>query len=570
MKLALRVLFGLTLGFWLAGPSPARHVHERIFEISPFGGVFLPDGNSKYESASPLVGVRASLNNSAYWALEGMLAWAPHQSQEYKDGLLTSYNAQAALTSAGGFAGWGVTGTQSQEWTRYSTSDVLMFGGTMLFHLSKGTLRPFVGVGGGFIDDISNSDEDPPGPFSDGYIDLAVGLKYFRPSGFGFRLDVHDFLVRKDDLAREDPRAPVRAALTDLYSTDGGADGTYGSEPYDPLDHRGLRWLNNIAVSVSVTFPFGWVWKDADLDEIADRFDQCPETPPGVIVDDLGCGIDTDEDGVFDGLDQCHDTPLGATVDVVGCPRDTDADGVLDGLDQEPDTPTGALVDARGNSFDTDRDGVLDGLDDCNDTPVGATVDEKGCVTDLFEGRLLRGETVVVDNVEFLGSTREIEPLSYHYINKVARVIERWTGDAERPMKIEIGVHTDGVGADTYNLELTQERADALRLYMLSRFPLTGLNNLTAVGYGEQFPLGDDETQEGREANRRVEVRLIGDGETPEYPTPEEEEAVTEGEEVEGGEELEEQPSAETSPDMPPPPDEPFPGEDDFPEFDDE
>jgi OOP family OmpA-OmpF porin len=569
MKLALRVLFGLTLSFWLAGPAVASHVHERIFEVSPFTGVFLPDSNTGYESASPLVGLRATLNNSAYWALEGMLAWSPHQSQEYEDGLLTSYNAQAAVTTTGAFVGWGVTGTESRVWTRHSVADLLLFGGTMIFHMNNGTWRPFVGVGGGFIDDISNTNDDPPGAFSNGYLDLAAGVKYFRPSGFGFRLDVHDYLMRKDDLPRDDPRAPVRAALADLYSLDGGADGVYGSEPYDPLDHRGLRWLNNIAISVSVTFPFGWVWKDADLDEIADRFDQCPETPPGVIVDEIGCGIDTDEDGVFDGLDQCDDTPLGATVDVVGCPRDTDADGVLDGLDQEPQTPTGALVDARGVSFDTDHDGVLDGLDDCNDTPIGATVDEKGCVTDLFEGRLLRGETVPVDHVGFIGSSKEIEPLSYHYINSVARVIEHWTGDAERPLKIEIGVHTDGVGSDSYNLELSQERADALRLYILSRFPLTGLNNLSAVGYGEEFPLGDDNTQEGREANRRVEVRLVGEGETPEYPVPEEEEAVSEGMEEEGAEELEEG-RAPVTPETPLPPEEPFPGEDEFPEFDDE
>ena len=57
---------------------------------------------------------------------------------------------------------------------------------------------------------------------------------------------------------------------------------------------------------------------------------------------------DSDGDGVYDDQDQCPDTPKGAPVDNVGCPLDSDGDGVADYKDQCPNTPTGATVDYRG------------------------------------------------------------------------------------------------------------------------------------------------------------------------------------------------------------------------------
>jgi OOP family OmpA-OmpF porin len=51
---------------------------------------------------------------------------------------------------------------------------------------------------------------------------------------------------------------------------------------------------------------------------------------------------------VYDGIDQCPNTPKGATVNDVGCPSDSDGDGVFDGIDQCPGTPKGLKVDAKG------------------------------------------------------------------------------------------------------------------------------------------------------------------------------------------------------------------------------
>lgn len=74
-------------------------------------------------------------------------------------------------------------------------------------------------------------------------------------------------------------------------------------------------------------------------------------------------------------------------------------------------------------------------------------------------------------------------------------------------MRIEIAAHTDNVGHDKYNMRLSQRRADAVRDYLLGE----GIDpsRIVSKGYGETQPLADNNTEEGRAKNRRVEVRVI-------------------------------------------------------------
>jgi OOP family OmpA-OmpF porin len=72
---------------------------------------------------------------------------------------------------------------------------------------------------------------------------------------------------------------------------------------------------------------------------------------------------------------------------------------------------------------------------------------------------------------------------------------------------MEIGGHTDSQGREEMNLSLSRDRAHAVIAALMSRRVLTG--NLTAEGYGETQPIGDNGTEEGREANRRIEFRLL-------------------------------------------------------------
>ncbi len=74
-------------------------------------------------------------------------------------------------------------------------------------------------------------------------------------------------------------------------------------------------------------------------------------------------------------------------------------------------------------------------------------------------------------------------------------------------VRIEIGGHTDSQGRESMNQNLSQARADAVLNAIMSRRVLT--SNLTAVGYGESQPIADNGTEEGREANRRIEFKLV-------------------------------------------------------------
>jgi OOP family OmpA-OmpF porin len=78
-------------------------------------------------------------------------------------------------------------------------------------------------------------------------------------------------------------------------------------------------------------------------------------------------------------------------------------------------------------------------------------------------------------------------------------------------VRIEIGGHTDAQGGETMNLNLSQARADAVLNGLLARGILT--TNLTAQGYGESQPIADNETEDGREENRRIEFRLLASAE---------------------------------------------------------
>lgn len=85
-------------------------------------------------------------------------------------------------------------------------------------------------------------------------------------------------------------------------------------------------------------------------------------------------------------------------------------------------------------------------------------------------------------------------------------------------VRMEIGAHSDSQGREEMNLNLSQTRADAVLNGLLARRVLT--SNLSAVGYGESRPIADNDTEEGREANRRIEFTLV---------LPEEEGAAEEG-----------------------------------------
>ncbi len=197
---------------------------------------------------------------------------------------------------------------------------------------------------------------------------------------------------------------------------------------------------------------------------------------------------DSDGDGVYDDRDRCPGTPSGIRVDGVGCPLDSDGDGVYDHEDKCPNTPQGVSVNRRGCPLDTDNDGIYDYLDACPHTPEHAQVNEKGCW--------------ILEGLRFDTGKSTIKPRSYPILNEVVTVLKR-----NPALKIRIEGHTDNVGGQAYNQRLSEQRAKAVKEYLLS----VGIdeNRLTSKGYGYAKPIASNETAQGRAQNRRVELTPI-------------------------------------------------------------
>jgi OOP family OmpA-OmpF porin len=104
--------------------------------------------------------------------------------------------------------------------------------------------------------------------------------------------------------------------------------------------------------------------------------------------------------------------------------------------------------------------------------------------------------------ISFAPSSSDIESDALGTIDAIADILR----DCQS-VQIEISGHTDSQGREVMNLQLSQARADAVLNAIMARRVLT--SNLSAKGYGESQPIADNKTEEGREANRRIEFRLV-------------------------------------------------------------
>lgn len=236
---------------------------------------------------------------------------------------------------------------------------------------------------------------------------------------------------------------------------------------------------------------------DSDGDGVGDDVDRCPNTPAGIAVDSFGCELDGDRDGVVDRLDQCPDTARGASVDARGCEvvRDADGDGVPDRRDRCPDSPAGARVDANGCQFDTDADGVVDRLDRCPDTPAGTRVDSRGCPLQ---------QEIRLEGVYFETNSAQLRADAVQRLDQAVQTLR-----LNKDLEIEVAGYTDSSGAASYNQQLSQRRAEAVRDYLASHGVDAG--RLSARGYGESDPVASNTSREGRAQNRRVVLRVLNE-----------------------------------------------------------
>lgn len=141
---------------------------------------------------------------------------------------------------------------------------------------------------------------------------------------------------------------------------------------------------------------------------------------------------------------------------------------------------------------DADGDGIPDSRDKCPGTSAGAKVDADGCYIIIEKPVTIRLEVL------FDFDKSVVKPEYYPEIKKVADFMKQY------PMTdTVIEGHTDSVGTAAYNLSLSQRRAEAVRQVLIDQFNVDA-SRLTSVGYGEERPIADNRTAEGRQLNRRV------------------------------------------------------------------
>jgi len=448
-------------------------------------GAFVGAVAKEAEYHRPEVGVQAGF-------------FLPDQDLSNKDSTIQELEPVGGLRFAWLFArhlDWFVDTTVTDINTNTPVGDVetqgLRTGIDVYFRPHTKKVQWFVALGGGVVDVDAEAAED----FDRNFASVGIGQR-----------------------VRLDGRANFRWELR-------------GDQIFDDNDLLEGQDITRAYFMIGVNWGLGRSDRDSDGDGVPDRRDDCPDTPDCAIVDERGCPIDSDGDGVWDGCDNCPDTPDCAVVDAEGCPIDSDGDGVPDGCDKCPDTPDCATVDGSGCPIDSDVDGVPDGCDRCPDTPRCATVDETGCPDDsdgdgVWDGcddcpdtpaetpvrpdgcpkvaPLFAGEqkTLILEGVFFEFDRAVLRPESRETLDRVARSLMDWP-----EVHVEVAGHTDSIGTDEYNLDLSGRRAAAVVEYL--RAQGVAIDRMRARGYGESQPIADNRDDGGRAKNRRVELKKI-------------------------------------------------------------
>ena len=183
---------------------------------------------------------------------------------------------------------------------------------------------------------------------------------------------------------------------------------------------------------------------------------------------------DSDQDGVPDNADNCKNTPWGDQVDEKGCSTDPIA--------------VNRVRERKPAGVDKDGDGVPDYLDKCPLTPMDAAVDEKGCWAT---------QDILFDFDSYLLKS------SYHsMLENVIAVLTKNPG-----LRIEIQGSTDNIGTSEYNQTLSEQRARAVKAYLVDKGIAPA--RLSAAGYGAARKAASNETATGRALNRRIDFMVM-------------------------------------------------------------
>lgn len=261
---------------------------------------------------------------------------------------------------------------------------------------------------------------------------------------------------------------------------------------------------------------------DTDGDSISDKLDNCPDVAG--LKEFKGCP-DTDGDGVKDSDDVCPNTEGLATMN--GCP-DADSDGIADKNDMCPnakgikvnkgcpDSDKDGIIDREDKCIntegvvanngcpwpDTDGDSVLDKDDKC--PTVAGVPSERGCPEKVITKVAKEAIQFAAKSIFFNSSRTSFKSGVTKTLNAMVAIMIKFP-----KAKFAIEGHTDGDGKASTNLKLSNNRANAVRKYFISKGVVA--SRLTAKGFGESVPIASNKTSAGKAKNRRVLIKVTNE-----------------------------------------------------------
>jgi outer membrane protein OmpA-like peptidoglycan-associated protein len=360
--------------------------------------------------------------------------------------------------------------------TRDSFTRLSVFGyraSLLLDVVGGGPARLFLQLGAGGISSIANETTEEGRPpdvpnDQDPVVHAGLGLKIFFGARAGLRLD---------GIIMAPPAFASKVIKIGNETSFGGPDfQILGTLFFNFLEEQ--RPTQQVIVKKETVMVQPPTPVDPDGDGIAGDADRCPGQPEDTdsFEDEDGCpDNDNDRDGILDTQDRC---PLRAET--------------VNSIDDEDGCP----------EEDTDQDGFFGSRDKCPDAPESKNgfQDDDGCPDELPPE--VKKFTGVIEGINFKTGSASILPGSFTILDRAVQVLQDYP-----TLKLEIQGHTDNRGRAAYNRDLSQRRAEAVRTYFITR----GIKpeRITAIGYGLERPIADNQSESGRSRNRRTEFRII-------------------------------------------------------------
>jgi type IX secretion system PorP/SprF family membrane protein len=190
---------------------------------------------------------------------------------------------------------------------------------------------------------------------------------------------------------------------------------------------------------------------------------------------------DTDGDGVYDKVDKCPN--VAGLKENMGCPQDSITLETLEVV-----------------KIDKDNDGVPDEDDKCPNT-VG-TPENDGCP--IVDDKQKEVVDKALANLEFEYNKDKVKDYSLPYLDRLAELLS-----SKKDWKIKMAGHTDNTGNPEYNMNLSRDRVQSVKFYLLSK----GVNKEQVIAeyFGDTKPIAPNDTEDGRAQNRRVEMEFVFD-----------------------------------------------------------